>query len=219
MIQIIQQIIQLIAQYLSQKTMAPVSTVEGPLSPIQALRKVYAENGATMDPVSILGARNDSSPGEWNDFFIVCVGDKIMKLKGTTDPGKKYTLTPLNSAGCANVCLGFHEKIWEHGLHRGQDALRQCGSIRIWRDADRDHVFSQNDPVQYAGPESGINYHRGGMTQNVGGWSAGCQVPQDPDLYQRHLDVINTVEQKQFSYLLVQMASLPKQLRDLPYWK
>lgn len=219
MIQIIQQIIQYVLAYLEQRTKTPVSSPAGPLTPIQALRKIYAENGATMDKVSILGARNDKNPGEWNDFFIVCVGDILMKLKGTTDPGKKYTVAPLNKKGAANICLGFHEKIWADGTHRGKPALSQCGSIRIWRDSDRDHVFDEGEPVYYAGPECGINYHRGGMTQTVGGWSAGCQVPQNPDLYEKHLEVIQAEGQKLYSYLLVSMDTMPKQLLDLPYWK
>lgn len=217
--QIIMSLIRLLINYLAQMAQEPAKAAKGkPLTEIQAMRKVYAENGATMDFVSILGARNDQNPGEWNDFFIVAIGDELFKLKGTTDPGRKYTVAPLNAKGCANICLGFHEKIWQKGFHKGKPALQQCAPIRIWRDANQDHVFDEGEPVYYAPATSGLNYHRGGWSAYVGGWSAGCQVPQDPVKYQAHYELIEDTDQDLFSLMMVQQAALPKQLLNLPYW-
>lgn len=161
---------------------------------------VYIE-GANLD-----GQVNADTFDHWNDRRIVIrilPGGKpeiLVNQQATTEPGKFYTINPLNPQGAARIAFGQY-KAWVDGLHQGeQPALVQRGDVRVHRDLDQNGKRSKNDPID-VGDWFGINQHSTSPNvtpQLVGKYSAGCLVGQ---VYGEHLKFLNTVR-KDFRYQL-----------------
>ena len=86
-------------------------------------------------------------------------------------------------------------------------ALRQVGNFLVFRDGDRDGK-SEELGVPIKGSGYGINFHAAtydtnfrGLQENIGNWSAGCQVVNDK---QKHMQLINMIKnQRRISYVLL----------------
>ena len=140
--------------------------------------------------LNIVGIRSkDNTPNVFNDLMTV-----HYKVKGqwitrswqcTTDPGTYWVENPMNVAGCAKVVPGQYRGSHKIRKHRGQyEALCQRGNIRIFRDADMDADYEEDDSTIKEGSSMGINIHRASYRRTstrVDKWSAGCQVFADPD--------------------------------------
>lgn len=111
----------------------------------------------------------------------------------TTDPGPRYFDAPVNSKGTFVMAPGVYREAYVLGSHKGQEALvhQGKGAVKGWRvvkdSTPRRRVLSPGTDVpQVFEGWFGTNIHttsrdptRGGP-DNIGGWSAGCQVLQHP---------------------------------------
>ena len=90
--------------------------------------------------------------------------------------------TPSTFEALPFLMPGQYRGAYKVGHHRGYNALQQKAPMRFWRDQDRD---AQLDMSNSSIEESiiGANIHRANAYRpslQVGKWSAGCQVVQDP---------------------------------------
>lgn len=93
----------------------------------------------------------------------------------TTDPGLYYLEHPMNVKGTAIVMPGQYIGSHKTGLHKGDNALIQCGTLRVWRDRNKDAVYDYTNPQDAI--NTGIDIHHAGLASTiVGNWSAGCLV-------------------------------------------
>jgi hypothetical protein len=135
--------------------------------------------------VNFIGIRSvDKTVDEWNDTFCLAVEKdgqgKVFQFDAfTTDPGIYYLKQKLlNPKGCAIVAEGQHKGLWTIGKHgKSQyEAFVQVGTVKIYRDNDRDNELDlEPDKLQDA-KWIGINMHHGYNSKNIGPNSAGCQV-------------------------------------------
>jgi hypothetical protein len=132
--------------------------------------------------INTVGIRSaNKQAGKFDDkiavFYKAASQWKLFVYKATTDPGSKYLLNPLNPEGCAIMAEGFHKGAYTIGLHKGIVALKQIGTIKVYRDFDKDGALDFTKLTD-AGPDCAINIHysSGEAIENIGGWSAGCQV-------------------------------------------
>jgi hypothetical protein len=162
----------------------------------------------------ILGVRsNEDIPNRFDDKFYVFDKDKfVMVMSGTTNPGvtilKHYE--KFNKQGAAILKSDqWYYDVWHYGLHRGKVAglLQRGGKVIVYRDGDKDNKSEE------IGPEHpgwyGINFHLNNHDINapvtgeqINGWSAGCQVPNDPTKYRRLMGWFKD-NQKVVSYCLL----------------
>lgn len=139
------------------------------------------------------GTPNADTHNQWNDRRIVIeISDGHPRIVGnwaaTSEPGDKYTRTPLNPQGAFRIAFGQY-KAWRVGTHKDHEALVQVGEIRGHRDRNKDGMRT-GDP-EVAGSGFGVNQHWGGDSPTVGGWSAGCLVGQSK---QEHRDFMNLIK-------------------------
>jgi hypothetical protein len=110
-------------------------------------------------------------PGHWVFYAWPC----------TTDPGTYWLQNPTRVAGTAIVKPGQYLNSHRIGFHHigksnQYEAMQQVGTLRVWRDANKDTVldYGRNEMTATG---SGINIHKAGTdSANVDKWSAGCQV-------------------------------------------
>lgn len=146
----------------------------------------------------ILGVRSAADlSGKFDDKFYEFEGEKfIQTLTGTTHPGltilshyEKY-----NSLGSAVAKTNeWYYDLWKYGLHKGKmPALLQLGApIKVYRDGNKNKQAEEIGKV-YEG-WYGINFHTNTYnwtpsnlaytTEDIGAWSAGCQVPNQRDKF------------------------------------
>lgn len=124
----------------------------------------------------------------FNDSIIVIKHNKdtqkdeiIDSYSATTEPGKYYTLNPMNAAGAARVAFGSYKNCYHFGIHgvkAPHPALTQCGNITVCRDLNQD--FSRVGDRMYTGDHFAINLHAAigspDFTESIELYSAGCQV-------------------------------------------
>ena len=176
-------------------------------------------NGGVVDTapyhLNIVGIRDISSVDKFNDTLIYYYHDKDGKIIATevsgfsTDPGLPNLVKPVNVKGCAILVEGWHDKLWMKGLHRGKyPALVQYSSTRVYRDNDKDTVL-ELDPATIDSGKFGINFHRASQWRVepvVGLYSAGCQVVQNPNEFNKFMNAVDTAiknGQQYFSYMLL----------------
>lgn len=157
-------------------------------------------NTAYMEGVSMDGIVNADKANEWNDlcvWFTVAPNGCLRflgKARCTTEPGRFYTVNPLNNKGAARIAFGQY-KAWVEGLHKNiQPALVQAAGLKVYRDTDRSMTRSAKDTIEIVNA-AGINQHTTGpriKAALVGKYSAGCLVKED---YDTHLSWLNQVRQ------------------------
>jgi hypothetical protein len=146
---------------------------------VRAWNIVYFE-GLDPDLVTVNSDRIDY----WNDVraIITNKGDVLMAATATTEPGWYYRLNRLNINGAAQLAFGQHLDAWCIGDHRGQDALVQCGNLKVYRDSNEDGSRS-GDPI-FVGDDYGLNQHTTtNAPDTVGRWSAGCLLGKYPSTH------------------------------------
>lgn len=127
----------------------------------------------------------------------------------TTDPGTYYRLNPLNVKGTAVLKPGQYRGAYMIGRHRGYKALQQKGPVTVYRDANRDTKLDTEGMEQETGVFA-INIHRANAyrtSTEVGKWSAGCQVLQDPTHFAMLLQLCDKAAEihgNSFSYTLLE---------------
>ena len=124
----------------------------------------------------------DNKSEKFNDYLFMfyhnAKGEVLGHIEnGTTDAGLYYRLNPINTDGTAIIqhsvqhrsCYTYMEK----GGHKGQEAFRQTGLMKYWRDADRDE-YLEFDGKEFTAIFNTNGHDMGTVGNNVGKWSAGC---------------------------------------------
>lgn len=151
------------------------------------------------------GTRNKNSKSDkFDDLGHICwvddEGEHLLNFWMTTDPGKHWLLTPMNSKGCIIMVPGQYKDCYGKGLHNNKyDCFKQLSPMGYVRDNDRntDLDFSlYRDPNKkrdhFFWGLNGTNFHRAHMNKIqtfVGQYSAGCQVVQNPETYNKLIDL------------------------------
>lgn len=166
---------------------------------IRALNIVYFE-GINPDLVTVNKDRTD----EWNDVrsIITNAGDVIMAATATTEPGWYYRNNPMNPNGAAQLAFGQYLDAWCIGKHFEQDALVQCGELKVYRDKNKDG--SRSGDLLYAGKDFGLNQHTTtNAPDSVGRWSAGCLVGKFPETHAKFMAICRSMGLKTFDSTLI----------------
>lgn len=148
-----------------------------------------------LEGVSTDGTLNEDKPNEWNDLrmLIHVPADKpVVKAQwaATTEPGRKYTVTPVSPDGAFRIAFGQY-KSWAVGIHKNDhEALVQVADIKGHRDKNKDYQRA-GDKLITASMNIGINQHWGYDLANVDDGSAGCLVGQKK---QEHRDFMKLVK-------------------------
>ncbi len=116
----------------------------------------------------------EGTTDHWDDT--VGLGGTVWRMyQGTTDPGRPFTVDPLNTKGAAWLIPWT----WKYRLGRHKslfvNALVQAEPVKVRRDRDRDGRPEYGEDVETGW--FGIHVHKGGSVfRPVGPWSAGCIV-------------------------------------------
>jgi hypothetical protein len=154
---------------------------------IEEIHEVMRESGMkifeTPFDVTMGGIRTkDNASNKFNDWIFASFytdrgGMMSVVIEGTTDAGLYYRENPMNVDGTAIIQHGVqHRGAYTYmlkGGHRGQEAFRQTGKMKYWRDANRDQY------LDFDGEEKEAIYATNGhdmgkVGENIGKWSAGC---------------------------------------------
>lgn len=138
----------------------------------------------------------------------------VTMFHATVDPGRKYTVSPLNPAGVAIWAPGFIENSHKFGLHRGRyTALVQNKPVKFFRDNTHDDELALIGAVESGW--IGLNVHAAANDPNraldrqvtrIGPWSAGCWVLSNSEDYLRFISILKGSGQEEFSTLLIEAA-------------
>ena len=145
------------------------------------------EKGHDLNIVGIQTA--DNRANTFNDWLTVFYRFgrtwNYFAFPATTDPGTDYRKQPIHVRGTVVMKPGQYPGAYKIGRRRRYKGLQQKGPITLSRDEDRNETI---DTIRTMGTPQigvyGINIHRADAHQpsvEVGKWSAGCQVLQDPD--------------------------------------
>jgi hypothetical protein len=168
--------------------------------------------------LNLVGIRNSSSDANRFDDWLCAFYwfDGIWNLfafPGTTDPGTYYRENPIELRGTAIMKPGQYRGAYQVGKHKGYKALKQVGSITVYRDANRDTELDTTGATEQG--INAINIHRANRIRastRVDKWSAGCQVMQDPDNFDFFMTLCDRAAQKfgnSFTYTLLESEDIP----------
>jgi len=145
------------------------------------------------------GTANANNPNQFNDVrLLITVGiNSVPKLvhvwDGTTEPGRVWTMNPMDPHGAARIAFGQY-KSWAVGIHHaGQssahEALVQVDDVTVYRDLNKD--FRRVGDRTYTGVFA-INQHWGyNLLQNdLGNSSAGCLVGRTKDGHKEFMSLV-----------------------------
>jgi len=143
--------------------------------------------------------------GNWN----------IYKMQMTSLPGLHWLENPMNTKGCAILKEGQYKSVYKVDKHNSKyDALCQrLGDVTVYRDGDRDREYDLIKGTEMTG-KFGINLHRAHPDyelETVNKYSAGCQVIQDPDEFDVHMEVVKKAAEvwgNSFTYTLINEKDL-----------
>lgn len=168
---------------------------------------VYVE-GANWD-----GIPNDDRFNQWNDRRIVIeIASGTPKILGnwvaTTEPGEHYTNHPMNAQGAARIAFGQYQawQIGTHGKSEPHEALIQTGTVKVYRDFNKDG-FRTGDTLD-VGNGFGINQHWGYDMALVDRSSAGCLVGQSRDSHKVFMQLIKQDRRYQLSNHYIYMTTV-----------
>ena len=168
----------------------------------------------------IIGVSSSAdAPNKFDDTFHLMKGEElIMSTTGTTNPGTsvlKGGFLRYNKDGAAVLERDrVYNNVWKYGLHKGKvPALKQLGApVAVWRDGDKDGKSEEKGKrtVGYYG----INFHpdqyningADKQSDNINGWSAGCQVCNNIKDYRKIINLVK--EQKFITYTLLNEFSI-----------
>lgn len=143
------------------------------------------------------GKKNDNRVNAFNDLRIVFHIDESGrpvidgKWEATTEPGKKFTLEPMNPDGAFHIKLGQY-KAWIVGWYHTHEALRQAGEIEGHRDPDRTFGRDPRHPVK--GADFGVHQHWGYdlPVNDLGKSSAGCLVGRSTAGHREFMGIVKS---------------------------
>lgn len=142
----------------------------------------------------LFGIRSSNRTANDFDDTLGCVWRKdglwhVEYWPGTTDPGTYYLTNQekwFSEYGVAVLVADQYLDTWQIGMHAGKyEALCQWGGpVKLYRDGDLDNEIDLDPDTIKEGAWAGINLHASSSTpygaqvtkEDVGPWSAGCQV-------------------------------------------
>ncbi len=160
----------------------------------------------------LLGVQsNEDKFNTFDDKFYLFKGTKfILATSGTTNAGKSaiFGFEKYNKLGVAVIKTDeWYPNLWKSGLHKGRmDALRQVMPIKHYRDNNKNTKIEEKGKVYNS--IIYCNFHTNSYSKTtkiirsiIGGWSACCQVCNDPIDYRRIINL--TSNQKAVTYCLI----------------
>lgn len=123
----------------------------------------------------------------------------------TTIPGRYYLLNLMNPKGAAILKEGQYLNSWKVGLHNGYTAFIQNAPITVYRDNLKTGVVSETKGTEGTGM-FGIDIHRaasGFVAKFIDNFSAGCQVWEDPAIFNKVIAIAEKATQKTYTYTLL----------------
>lgn len=164
-------------------------------------QKMALNIGAMRSKNSISDQFDDTG---WCAYISAIDGsENLFTFKMTTDPGKHWLQNPMNKDGTIIIVPGQYIEVYGQGLHNGEyDCFKQIAPINYVRDYNKD---AKLDFDLYRNPESfkirgfwdicGTNLHRASKIKNilnVGMYSAGCQVVQNIEDFNKLMGLQST---------------------------
>ena len=153
-----------------------------------------------VEGMSINGDLNSDNPNEFND--IRCLFDHNLNCiaiwEATTEPGRFYTINPMNPKGAARICFGQYQawQVGTHGNSEPHEALVQVGMVTVCRDLNKDYtrIGDTLDKGYF-----GINQHWGYdlPKHNLGRASAGCLVGRTRQGHREFMKLIKSDQRYQ----------------------
>jgi len=179
----------------------------------------FFENGNYN--LNIIGVRCENTIPNSFDDFLMCVykvnNEWVCKdYTITTDAGLYWLENPMVSEkGCALLVPNQYRGVYKLDKHKGEyTALCQRnGKVDVYRDNDRDRILDYNESTIDSG-YFGINIHRSHpnkVRENVGKYSAGCQVFQNPKEFDEFIEICKKQSEmysNSFSYTLLKIKDL-----------
>jgi hypothetical protein len=154
-----------------------------------------------VEGVNTDGKKNDNAPNQFNDVrFVLQIGaggvPAIVKAwEGTTEPGRHFTVNPLDPKGAARIAFGQY-KAWSVGTHHpgkagAHEALVQVADITVFRDLNRD--FKREGDKTFTGVFA-INQHWGydAPKNDLKTTSAGCLVGRSKDGHREFMKIVKS---------------------------
>jgi len=172
--------------------------------------------------VNIIGVRSDQDMfNKFDDALVVIYRDKkknweVRSYSITTDPGKIWMEKPMNSKGCAILVPDQYRGVYKidgHGVTRYTALCQRLGKVKVFRDANKDHVHDRDAGTITEG-NYGINIHRSrkyGEADEVDQYSAGCQVFKNTDDFNDFMKLIQKSADRfgnAFTYTLITEGDL-----------
>lgn len=146
-----------------------------------------------IEGMSVDGTLNLDLPNHFNDIRTIFDNrlECLQVWSATTEPGKRYTVHPMNPLGAARIAFGQY-KAWSVGIHGNSEphkALIQVAPVKVHRDLNKDYVRT-NDKV-YEGL-FGINQHWGYdlPEYDIANASAGCLVGRTREGHKEFMEYI-----------------------------
>lgn len=180
-------------------------------------RKGYAYFTNGDYNLNIIGVRSNQDGKVTNayDDYLVVIYKADNKWKRqvytiTTDPGLTYMKNPTNAKGTAILAPGQYRSAYKIDKHNGKyDALCQrLKPVTVYRDNNKDDRYDLLADKTEKGL-FGINIHRSSqwsITQSINGYSAGCQVFNDPNQFSSFMRLCKISAEKygnSFTYTLI----------------
>src|SRR5208283_410635 len=150
--------------------------------------------------------------GIYDDLIVRCMAKDVTMWRASVDPGSYYLSHPIQgTGGAAQLVDGVH--VFKPGPHRQHwMAFVQAEPFRINRlDSDGNVIRAENG-------DFGIHLHGGGAGDEVGVYSAGCQIIHDDtgyfgrtwhNFYDPAITAMAAAGQTTMPYLLVDANTLP----------
>lgn len=145
----------------------------------------------------LIGVRSKADAFDKFDdkFYLFVKGVFYTSCTGTTNCGKTVLQggwKKYNNLGAALIKSDeIYYDVYQYGLHKAKmPALRQIKAMKYYRDADND-TLSEEQGTVYTGIYN-TNFHFNDYDihspmekQTIGGWSAGCQVANQSEGYNK----------------------------------
>ncbi len=173
--------------------------------------------------LNIVGRRSPNTiPNKFDDTLFVFWKDDDNNWEGkkyniTTDPATYFLQNPLSTLGSAILKEGQWKDAYGIGMHRNSyEAVVQKKPVTVYRDYNRDAILDWNNGREETGL-FGINIHKAGVnTQDIGKYSAGCQVFQDVSDFEEFMNLARKQKQlygNTFTYTLIDERAYRRRAR------
>jgi len=170
------------------------------------LEQEFTRLGYSWPTIHIIGVRSKANENnKFDDNFYIINGPMMHVFTGTTNPGRHWLLNMMNPKGTAVLKPGQYVDAYQLGLHQGKyEALVQRKPVIVYRDNDKDETAEEQ------GKEDtglfGINIHRANpnaISSLIEKWSAGCQVLNNPQEFNKLIEICKGSGKKTFTYTLL----------------